>query len=433
MTALDQAFIKAFAQQSVPVVSMMPRPAAPVLERGSVRLGDPPAEEGLITPGGVLAVLEKPPKKAISPLKEEGRSEGIRPKVADEVGSGPWAVSNEQLVVGPEPWAIGSEQWAVGDEPWAADSKRSTVCLEPCCPSAEPRIATPDEAMPCSVPAPSHNKNQVQPTKLSPLDDDRPSVATPPVAPPSVATPSDGPSSTIRLYPNKPSPIQPFQPAWRVDHFTWPKICRRLIARAAEELDRLADTLTAANAQGQKVLGIAGYRRGEGATTLLLCAARRLAERGVKLALIDADLARPRLAKRLGVQPQCGWDETAVEEEGSLARAIIDSAANNLALLPLREPPNSAGSARQRSVASGSLHRNPAEPVRHGVGRHGTAGKRRAGRRRRCLGGVWNVDAVVLARDQRITSEEELIKVEGQLAVAGVMAIGIVENFAAED
>ena len=128
-----------------------------------------------------------------------------------------------------------------------------------------------------------------------------------------------------------------------MDHFTWPRVCRRLIARAAEELDRLADALLAANNQGQKVLAIAGCRRGEGATTLLLCAARRLAERGVKPVLVDADLGRPRLAKRLGVQPQIGWDETTEEEGRSLDQAIVEATANNVALLPAREPPAECG------------------------------------------------------------------------------------------
>ena len=92
------------------------------------------------------------------------------------------------------------------------------------------------------------------------------------------------------------------------------------MARAAEELDRLADALLAAGRQGQKVLAIGGCRRGEGATTLLLCAVRRLAERGIKPVLVDADLGRPRLAKRLGVQPQFGWDET-TEAGGPIARS----------------------------------------------------------------------------------------------------------------
>ena len=110
------------------------------------------------------------------------------------------------------------------------------------------------------------------------------------------------------------------------------------MAKAGEEWDRLCDALLAASARGQKVLAIAGCRRGEGATTLLLCAASRLAERGIKTVLVDADPERPRLAKRLGVQPQVGWDETSAEDAGGLARAIVEAAASGLAVLPLREP-----------------------------------------------------------------------------------------------
>ena len=62
--------------------------------------------------------------------------------------------------------------------------------------------------------------------------------------------------------------------------------------------DRLADALVAINARGQKVLALGGWYRGEGATTLLLCAARRLVERGIRPVLVDADVRRPRLAKR---------------------------------------------------------------------------------------------------------------------------------------
>ena len=55
--------------------------------------------------------------------------------------------------------------------------------------------------------------------------------------------------------------------------------------------------------------------------------------------LVDADSDRPRLAKRLGVQPQLGWDETD-EDDGGLGRATVE-AVGGLAVLPLREsPPN---------------------------------------------------------------------------------------------
>ena len=428
MTALDQAFIKAFAQQSVPVVPAASRPTAPVLERASSGLGEPRVEEKPPTADGVLAVLERPLKRVISPLKVEHRAEGTRAKVVEEAGSEPWAVSSEQWVVGPEQWTIGNEQWAVGEEPWAADRSPSAVCVEPCRPSPEPRTPRTDDAKPCPVRAKLHDADQGASTDLSPQEDEAAAVAAP-----SEAAASDSPASTIPFCPNKPSAAEPFRAVWQVDHFTWPKVCRRLIARAAEELDRLADALSAANVQGQKVLGIAGYRRGEGATTLLLCAARRLAERGIKLALVDADMARPRLAKRLGVLPQFGWDETAIAEEESLGRAMVEAAANNLTLLPLREPPDGQGrptSDPSRLTRCVEILRGRYDMVLVDMGPLADAERTRG---IAAWAAAGTIDAVVFAHDERITSEEELIKVEGQLAAAGIAAVGIVKNFAAEE
>ena len=129
-----------------------------------------------------------------------------------------------------------------------------------------------------------------------------------------------------------------FKPAWQVDHFTWPAIVSAVDFVRRDELDHLADAILAVNNQGEKVLAIGGCHRGEGATTMLLCAARRLAERGVRLAMVDADLARPRLAKRLGLQPQLGWDETNDDEEGRrIDEAMIEATGNNLAVLPARD------------------------------------------------------------------------------------------------
>jgi Mrp family chromosome partitioning ATPase len=227
-----------------------------------------------------------------------------------------------------------------------------------------------------------------------------------------------------------PPALQSFKSGWQVDQFTWPRLCRRLIARAAEELDRLADALMAANRQGQKVLAIAGCRRGEGATTLLLCVARRLAERGIKPVLVDADLVQPRLAKRLGVQPQFGWDETAEEEGRSLDQAIVEATANNVALLPGREPSadrNRAASDPTRLSACLDILREHYDMVLVDLGpleemepAHGDMSRT-----------ARLVDAVVLVRNHRITSTERLTECQEQLTAAGTVVVGIVENFVA--
>jgi Mrp family chromosome partitioning ATPase len=230
--------------------------------------------------------------------------------------------------------------------------------------------------------------------------------------------------------PVKPEPTA-LRPAWQVDEFAWPRACRRLIARAAEELDRLADALVAISARGQKVLALGGWYRGEGATTLLLCAARRLVERGIKPVLVDADVRRPRLAKRLGLQPQCGWAE--VTPEGTpLEQAIVESTANNIAVLPLREPPAEPDPpAADYTRLSGCIELlrdhydmvlvdlGPLEniDVRDGLSPGGS---------------LRGVDAVVLVRDHRTTSEERLGEIQRQLAEAGIALAGIIENFVAD-
>lgn len=176
---------------------------------------------------------------------------------------------------------------------------------------------------------------------------------------------------------------------------------------------------------------MAGCRRGEGATTLLLCVARRLAERGIKPVLVDADLAEPRLAARLGVQPQFGWDET--EEQGrALDQAIVEATANNLALLPVRDPSADGGR------PTGDLAQLPAcinvlrdhyDMVLVDLGplEDPAPVSRTVGRTTRL------VDAMVLVHNHRITSAEHLAACQEELAAAGTAMVGIVENFVAED
>jgi Mrp family chromosome partitioning ATPase len=163
----------------------------------------------------------------------------------------------------------------------------------------------------------------------------------------------------------------------------------------------------------------------------LLCAARRLAERGVRLVLVDADLSRPRLAKRLGVQPQSGWNEISGEDGTFLASAVVEAAASNLALSGVREPasPNDRACGDWSRLAPciktlknhyemvlvdlGPLE--DIESIGDSLGRT-TGGK---------------IDAVLLVRNPRLTTEARLAAVEQQLTAAGVALAGVIENFVA--
>jgi Mrp family chromosome partitioning ATPase len=464
MTALDQAFIRAFARQDTVPLAVSVRPAVPEDEQRATKNeerglgGSPPGQAGrgqravgsaedsglrvrssdtaeskvgesriqnpkskiqntrspisdLQSPipnpslsQGVWAALEEPPKGVASPLKTRSLFQDIVQSFS--------AVQNDPR----QPRAAAVPQ--VGIETGSKIDEERAAKNEELPESREPK-------------AEDHEDQEERETRNEELPVP-PSVSNPqPLTPDPLVPPSPVPAPfpfTVPL-----SAPREFNPAWQVDHFTWPRLCRRLIARAAEELDRLADALLTASTQGQKVLAIAGCHRGEGATTLLLCAARRLAERGVKLVLVDADLSRPRLAKRLGVQPQFGWDETTEEEGRWLDQAIVEATANNLALLPAREPAEECGRNAgdpSRLPACLKTLRDHYDMVLVDLGPLEGAGSADDARRKQAAG---MVDAVVLVYNPRITSEQQQRAFEEQLAADGIAVAGIVENFVAEE
>ena len=325
MTALDQAFIKAFAQQDSPPPVLAPLMAAPAAKKDVASvpsLPRPTCQAGPLPPlsaslGGVWAALERPLK-----------APATLPPIEDAV------------------------------QAFADTAELAVMC---------------EDAPQCPTPEVSHD----------------------------------------------------LKAAWHVESFTLPKVCQQMIQRAPEQLDRLGDSLLTINAQGPKVFAIGGRRRGEGATTLLLCVAQRLAQRGVKLVLVDADLVRPRLAKRLGVQPQVGWNETDGEAGHSLGEALVEESVNHMALLPRREPSaESASAARDGSRLPTCLKalRSHYGMVLVDLGPLEDADVNLRG----------TIDALLLVHNDRITSDEQLGTIEGNLSAAGISVVGIVENFVAE-
>jgi Mrp family chromosome partitioning ATPase len=414
MTALDQAFIKAFSQQGKTVAVMPPKPVAPSakpsplpptmrrsdenLPRNQVRTNSIAfAREAAAVPlsetlGGTPSSVERPsPRANWSPKMEcDGsmHTPQVQPLPSIVVGGEPWNIDAGQ-------WSTDSEQWTADSKPWAADSLQ--------CMTDGPATAVEERVAPVE-------QQSLPTTNLAP------------------ATVSHRqPTEDHRQLPSE------FKPAWQVERFTWPRVCRRLIGRAADELDRLADALQMANSRGQKVMAVGGCRQGEGATTLLLCAARRLAERGIKAVLVDADRQRPRLAKRLGVQPQLGWNEVAVDESGTLNQAIVEASSNNLAIAPLDEASvrhDLTARDWSRFAACIETLREHYEMVLVDPGPledlesiddalAATPGGR--------------IDAVLLVRNRRITSEEDLTRIEERLAAAEIAVTGLIENFVVEE
>jgi len=163
-----------------------------------------------------------------------------------------------------------------------------------------------------------------------------------PQAPPASATFGASPKAALSSFAAASagaSAAEPLKPASAIASARWPAICETLLAQHGERFNRLAVDVRRGAKTGQKVTGITGIHRDEGRTTLMLCLARRLASNNMKLALVDADFARPQLAKHLGIDASPGW-EGVLKGEHLLADVMVELVADRMTLVPLGAPVN---------------------------------------------------------------------------------------------
>ncbi|MCC6124967.1 MAG: hypothetical protein IT426_08395 [Pirellulales bacterium] len=226
-----------------------------------------------------------------------------------------------------------------------------------------------------------------------------------------------------------PAPaIRLFQPMLQVDHFAWPKVCGRLEACANAELERVIETLIAAQIRGKKIFALGGCRAGDGASSLLLASARRLAVQGLKAALVEADWSQPQLARRLGLLPQYGWEDV-LSGRFPLEEVLIESIAERLVILPVREPFGAselpADAARQLAETWHSL-RHHFDVVLVDPGPLCGAPLLDP----RLVGAMaGRIDAALMVKNLRRYDAAEFDAVGKALGDAGAKVIGVVENF----
>jgi Mrp family chromosome partitioning ATPase len=125
-----------------------------------------------------------------------------------------------------------------------------------------------------------------------------------------------------------------FQPQWEVDQFQWPDVLQRLHERAGDAIGEACETIQSGCAAGQKVLAVTSIEEATGSTTLLLTLGKELAQRGMRVAIVDADFDRPTLAERTGLRIQHGWEATLA---GSLPleEVSVTSLQDGVTLVPL--------------------------------------------------------------------------------------------------
>jgi Mrp family chromosome partitioning ATPase len=242
---------------------------------------------------------------------------------------------------------------------------------------------------------------------------------------PSVPKAEDSPVAT------SPATTQTAPPEWhpmlQVDRVVWPSACARLQGTAAEALDQWVTALQAMQITGQKAISMASCTDGEGVSTLLLAAARKLSSAGVRVALVDGNMARPTLASSIGLLPQVGW-ENAMSGELPLEDAVIESELDHVAVLPTIHAPAEISTATIAShmatlskyfdfvlVDLGALY----------IGED-------------LEGDPWNEAAAgiaattagtILVQNVRKTTPNRIADAQRQLEQAGVTLLGMIQNF----
>ena len=219
------------------------------------------------------------------------------------------------------------------------------------------------------------------------------------------------------------------EPAWRpllqVDRVVWPGIDNRLQTTAPAAIEQMADGLLSLCASGSKVLGLTSCASGEGVTTLLLAAARKLLSQGRKVVLVDANWSNPQLAQSLGLLPQIGWEETLCGGL-PLEEVVIESLADGLAVLPVREPSANAITKAQIAASFDILARE-FDVVLVDLGPLAQTDDEF-----HCAGDVTaRMDAVILVQNVRLTTPNRLAEARGRLAASNLRCAGTIQNFVA--
>jgi Mrp family chromosome partitioning ATPase len=219
--------------------------------------------------------------------------------------------------------------------------------------------------------------------------------------------------------------VETWRPLLQVDRVVWPSISSRLQTTAATAVEQMAKGLLAICRPGHNVLGLAGCNNGEGVTTLLLAAARTLLNQGRKVALVDGNWRNPQLAKCLGLLPQIGWEETLCGGL-PLEEVVIESLADGLAVLPVRQP-SASETTPEQITATFDILRRQFDVVLVDLGSldqvkdEDSASHDVAAR----------IDAVVLVQNVRVTPPNRLAEVREHLAASNLPYAGTIQNFVA--
>lgn len=215
-------------------------------------------------------------------------------------------------------------------------------------------------------------------------------------------------------------------PSFEVARFNWPGRVSQITTAAASGFANLAALIAQRSREGRKVLAITSTQRGEGRSTLALAVARMIGNRNVRVALVDADFASPKLGEQLQLAIDIGWEDVLAGDQ-PLREALIESIADRVTLLPLRSS-LSEPAANDRHLVAETI-----EQLRRSydlvVIDCGPLGDDTAALDFAAIFHGARLDDTLVIRDIHRTTQDDLKRVGRRLSAAGVGHWDVVENF----
>lgn len=356
MTVLDRAFIKAYqkrqpdtaATSAEPAPEVREAPAAPLVE--APRRVDPSLSQSWSIDTASLpsadAVAEEPVVQAdlwhvnlipapASADAEEAQRASVVP--APHIRSWAPAEASEHTPVS------AAKEGAKKDAAVEAPAMRIDG-IHPAAESSPHMVIErrPAEAQAVQV-ADKREERKVSPPIAKPLGPQTVhSAATATSGAPAQGTAVKAPPITgAPAKPNKPAiPIEPpanppLRANYEVDQIRWPEISNNLLSLSPDGFDAMLERLMGGPTKHPACL-ITSCRRGEGRKIIMSCLARRLAQKGQRVLLVDADFEKAGLAQALRLSPAAGWDDV-VRERMPIEEALVESISEPVTVMPMRQ------------------------------------------------------------------------------------------------
>jgi len=221
---------------------------------------------------------------------------------------------------------------------------------------------------------------------------------------------------------------QVWQPVFELSNFSWPEITEAILAAAPGQFQTAATDLAEACRRHRKLVAVTGVHGGEGCSVIAMTLARALASQQQKVVLVDAHFAAPRLANCLGVAAEVGWEESLAGER-PLAEAVVNSIADQVALLPLKQPtPADWRLADTRLKSCFDELRRHFDVVLIDAGPLGEPTDKR---QLLAWAAPCRVDRALVVLDGRSTLEDAMAEADTRLQGCGIAQWSFVDNFAA--